>query len=179
MMFAIGPMVKQSDYCFRKFVRDETTTTDENVFRLGSKQLSSNLLAYSPMLVAHDVLTKPDYLSTHLYTNSDEHDLVVQIAGCDADELCEASRKIVKTFPNVCAIDLNLGWFVKVCLFPLFLKINININIMIISPQPDANERFYGAYMAQNIPLTRHCVSSLVSCCATELSTPVTCKVLN
>ena len=94
-MHAIAPMVKQSDFAFRTFVRDETPVA---------------LLHYSPMLVAVDVVAQGDaYVDRHLATNSTESSLVVQLAGSSGEALCAAANVLLRRHAHIAAFDVNLG----------------------------------------------------------------------
>lgn len=144
-ILAIAPMVKQSDFGFRSFVQDET---------LPHLPPSGRLLSYSPMLVAHNVLSDDAYIARHLYSRSDERDLVVQLAGSSADELRRAAHVVMRQQPHVAALDVNLG-----------------------CPQPDAAAQCYGAFMALDVSLTQHCVSALVESLSNDFRRPVFAKV--
>jgi tRNA-dihydrouridine synthase len=110
-VLAIAPMVKLGTYAFRRFVRDLTPELP--------------LLAFSPMLDAHDVVDDPTYLDAHLYTCDRDAPLVVQLAGREPKVLRDAAHRILQQWPQIAGIDLNLG-----------------------CPQLKARERMFGAFMA-------------------------------
>jgi tRNA-dihydrouridine synthase len=90
-LLAIAPMVRQSDSVFREFIHNKTIPLlDQLVSKTGSRltvetignqsPLRHQLLSYTPMLMAHDIVNQPEFLNHNLISSCKEEQLILQLA---------------------------------------------------------------------------------------------------
>jgi tRNA-dihydrouridine synthase 1 len=160
--FGVAPMIAQSELAFRTLVRrhSEEFLIGASVncrFRFG---LTTPLITWTPMLDTEHVLNDvsgDDYLRETVALSGEDCACLVQIGGPSGDVLARSIDAVERVLgadaTKTIGFDLNLG-----------------------CPQPFAELKCIGAFLALDVERTRACVASMAAR-ATRLQLMLTTKI--